>query len=48
MKIVTVNLMMPIWVAAALYAGFSGKVPWWTIALMVLMEVKLNYTFNSR
>jgi len=48
MKILTVNLMMPVWVALASYAGFSGKVPWWTIALIALLEVKLNYTFNKR
>lgn len=48
MNIFSVNLMMPVWVGLALYAGCTGRVPWWTIILMVLMEVKLTYTFKKR
>lgn len=48
MKSITVNFMMPVWIALALYAGYTGKVSWWAIMLMALMEVKLRYTFSKR
>lgn len=44
----TVNIMAPIWLALAIYAGYSGKVDWWTITLMALLQLKLVYTLKKR
>ena len=48
MKIFTINLFTPIWFAVAIYAAHTGKVSWWTVFLIALYSIKVEYKLYRR
>jgi len=47
-KTITFNFFIVINTALAVWLGATGRVPWWTIVLIFMMEFKLEKKFISR
>jgi len=43
---VTINVFSIVGWPGSLYLCYSGKVSWWTLLIVFLMTIELNYTFK--
>lgn len=41
-----INLLAPFLIAFTIWAGVTGRVGWWTIAVVVLSHAELNITIT--
>lgn len=40
------NILAPFIIAFVLWVGITGRVSWWTVALVVLSHAELNVVFR--
>lgn len=47
MKKLTANLFGIIFWPVTIYLGWSGKVSWWVILLIILSDIKIDYILRK-
>ena len=43
MKTLTINLMIIVTIPLSLWLGFTGRVDWWVILLILLFDMKIPF-----
>ena len=43
----TINFFLPIGILLSLWLGFTGRVDWWVIIFVWVIQIQLSYTWKK-